>query len=309
MSSAPATKISPFKTKLAAFHDRIWFTNVEVDLSEKGDGSEKRSIRKKRPIALWIALILIAGLTVFSCFFVYSQNFDFTWSGLMDILKELYVLNPNSYRSLQTSAAWWNYMWTVAVPTIWQTTEMCFIATVFGAIISIPIYYLSARNIAHKAAIYQPVRVVNDLIRTIPTMIFAIFATLIWGTGFLAGIVAMVIFTVGIMYQLMYEYIETLEMSPYEAVRSAGANSLQSVNLGLHPEIKPMFLANFLYTFEINIRASIILGYVGAGGYGYELEQRITAEQYDRVGCLLIPLFILVFTLQVASNIVSRKLK
>jgi phosphonate transport system permease protein len=200
-------------------------------------------------------------------------------------------------------------MWNVAVPTIWQTTEMCFIATVFGALISIPVYYLSARNIAHKAYIYQPVRIVNDLIRTIPTMIFAIFAVLIWGSGFLSGIVAMIIFTVGIMYQLMYEYIETLEMSPYEAVRSAGANSLQSVNLGLHPEIKPMFLANFLYTFEINIRASIILGYVGAGGYGYELEQRISSEQYDRVGCLLIPLFILVFGLQIASNVVSRKLK
>jgi phosphonate transport system permease protein len=71
-----------------------------------------------------------------------------------------------------------------------------------------------------------------------------------------------------------------------------------------------MFLANFLYTFEINIRASIILGYVGAGGYGYTLESEcIENEQYDRIGCLLIPLFILVFTLQVASNIVSRKLK
>lgn len=162
---------------------------------------------------------------------------------------------------------------------------------------------------ARNPFIYQPVRIVNDLIRTLPTLLLAVFAVLIWGYSSLSGIMAMIVFTLGIMYQLMYEYIETLEMSPFEAIRSAGGNQLQSVHLSLHPEIKPMFLANFLYTFEINIRASVILGYVGAGGFGYEMEQRIEAEQYDRVGALLVPLFVLVCVLQIVTNVVSRKMR
>lgn len=308
-SNPGAAATLSFKDKWHAFNDRIWYYNEEIDISEKHDGSMKRSIRKKRPYALWISLAVIIGLFIFSCFFATAANFNWTWEGVFQIFHELFSLNPESYRSLRTYDAWHAYLWGTAVPVIWQTTEMCFLATVVGAVLSVPIYYLSARNVARHAYIYQPVRVINDLIRTVPTMIFAVFAVLIFGIGRLAGIVAMVIFTLGIMYQLMYEYIETLEMSPFEAVRSAGGSQLQCVSLGLHPEIKPMFFANFLYTFEINIRASVILGYVGAGGFGEELSDLMENRRYDSVGCLLIPLFIVVFVLQLASNIVSRKLK
>lgn len=305
----PSPKGPSFGDKLKALHNKIWFYEVTVDLSEKQDGSQKRQITKKRPYAIIISLIVITGLLIFSCFFINSPNFNFTWDGIGKIFHDLFAIDPTIYGSLGTWERWKNYFWGTAVPLIWQTTEMCFIATVFGALFSVPVYYLSARNIARHAYIYQPVRIISDLVRTIPTMTFAVIAMLIWGPGSLSGIVAMIIFTIGIMYQLMYEYIETLEMSPFEAIRASGGGQLQSVRLGLHPEIKPMFLANFLYTFEINIRASVILGYVGAGGFGYELQRQVDLTQYDRVGCLLIPLFILVFVLQVASNITSRKLK
>ncbi len=186
---------------------------------------------------------------------------------------------------------------------------MCFIASVIGAILSIPVYYLSARNIAKHAYIYEPVRVVNTFLRTIPMLLYALLFLKVWGIGSLPGIAAMVVFTLGIMYQMMYEYIETLEMSPYEAIQAAGGRSLQNVRLGLHPSIKPMFFANLLYTFEINIRASVILGYVGAGGYGLQLDMLTGNESYDKVGALLVPLFVVVIILQITTNLVSRKLK
>ena len=77
------------------------------------------------------------------------------------------------------------------------------------------------------------------------------------------------------MYQMMYEYIETLEMSPFEGIRSCGGTNLQCVNVGLHPEVKPMFFAYFIYSLEINIRASVILSYVGFGGYVKTLQNNI----------------------------------
>lgn len=298
-----------FKERFKATKEKINYRNITVDLSKNHDGSMMRVIRKKRPIGVWIALAVVLALFVGSWFFVPAGNFSLTFEGVANTLKKLFTLDPNSYASLRTQERWNAYLWGTAVPAIWATTEMCFIATVFGAIFSIPLYYLAARNVAKHAYIYQPVRIICDLIRTIPTMIIAIFVILFFGKSNLSGIIAMAVFTAGIMYQLMYEYIETLEMSPFEAIDAAGGRTLQNVNLGLHPEIKPMFYANFLYTFEINIRASVILGYVGAGGFGIILDECINAEQYDRVGCMLIPLFVLVFVLQIASNIVSRKMK
>lgn len=298
-----------FKRDLAALADRINYRNIEIDLSEKQDGSKKKNIRKKRPLLLWFSIIVVMVLFGVSFIFIPSNNFDLTLEGVADTFKKLFVLNPNSYASLQTQSNWNKYLWETAVPEVLSTAEMCFIATLLGSILSIPLFYLAARNVSKHPYIYQPVRIITDLIRTIPTMVLAVLAIYFVGQDSPAGIFAMTIFTAGIMYQLMYEYVETLEMSPFEAVQAAGGRTLQNVNRGLRPEIKPMFLANFLYTFEINIRASVVLGYVGAGGFGYELNERIANEQYDRVGCLLIPLFILVVILQVASNIVSRKLK
>lgn len=184
---------------------------------------------------------------------------------------------------------------------------MCFLATLVGSFISIPIFYLCARNVAKHGYIYWPIRIVNDFIRTIPTLVLAVIATAIFGYGILAGVVAMTVFTVGIMYKMMYEYVETLDMSPFEAIKATGGNTIKCVWLGLHPEVKPMFLSNFLYTLEINIRASMILGYVGAGGFGQLLKNAQEQLYYDRVSALLLPLFVVVIILQVSSNILSRK--
>lgn len=310
--SAPK-KPNAFVAKWLAFsagckhlHNKIWFTNVQVDLSERQDGSALRTIVKKRPLAPIITVVVLIALFVASQFVINFTRLKISWKGMADIITSLYT--PSRY-STKTWDGWWGYMRETALPLIWNTTEMCILATIIGALLSIPVYYLSARNVARSPAVYQPVRIFNDLLRTIPEMLIAIFARFFFGYGSFSGMVAMAVFSLGIMYQLMYEYIETLEMSPFEAISAAGGRNLQSVHLGLHPEIKPMFFANLLYTLEINIRASVILGYVGCGGFGYEMKEKIDLVQYDKVGALLVPLFLLVFFLQITTNIVSRKLR
>jgi phosphonate transport system permease protein len=288
-------------------HERIWFTNVRVDLSMAQDGSDVRLIRRKRS-GLIPAVLLGFGLTLV-CFVVVISGIDrimFNWHGIGSIITALFT---PKWTGTVNWDGWRSYCWNTGFRLVWRTVEMCFLATVVGSLISVPLYYLSAHNIAKSPWVYQPVRIVNDFIRTIPTLVLAVLATCFFGLTNLSGIVAMTIFTVGIMYKLMYEYIETLEMSPFEAISSSGARTLQSVNLGLHPEIKPMFFSYFLYTFEINIRASVILGFVGAGGIGTELENQITALCYDKVGALLVPLFLVVCVLQITTNVTSRKLR
>ncbi len=292
--------------KRKALYEKIFYRDEKVDLSVAQDGSDIRVLKKRNWVLPAIIFVSIAFLFVISLLSMTKGKIRFNWEGISYILSSLFRPKHNSTNDWN---GWWTYMFETAVPTIWRTIEMCFLASVVGAILSIPIYFLSARNIAKHAYIYEPVRVVNTFLRTIPMLLYALLFLKVWGIGSLPGVAAMVVFTLGIMYQMMYEYIETLEMSPYEAIQAAGGRSLQNVRLGLHPSIKPMFFANLLYTFEINIRASVILGYVGAGGYGLQLDMLTGNENYDKVGALLVPLFVVVILLQITTNLVSRKLK
>jgi phosphonate transport system permease protein len=301
-----SAKWASLKDAFKKTNDKIWFYDQQVDLSPMQDGSALRTIKKKRPFAIVLTVFFIVLFLVLSILTINFPDLKLSWDGVGYIFQKMFT--PGQY-SLQTWDRWWRYLGETAIPAIWQTTEMCFIATVIGAVASIPVYYLSSRNVVKTPWVYQPVRVVNDLIRTVPMILFAVFFENVWGFSSLSGIAAMAVFTLGIMYQLMYEYIETLEMSPFEAITASGGGALQCVHLGLHPEIKPMFFTNFLYTFEINIRASVILGYVGAGGFGYLLKECLALESYDKVSALLVPLFVLVCFLQICTNIVSRKMR
>lgn len=333
-------KTSVKKKEQSAFWDKLFYRQKAIDLSDAHDGSNIKYVRKKRPIALLSSLLVVVGLIVASFLVMSVNNLDFSWQRLGEILSGLfspyggpyftrggYNADPETCSATATYIVsngvvygtcegyvfgwegWWLFMAREVLPSLWQTIEMCFIATVIGGLISIPIYYLSARNISKKAYVYEPVRVINDLLRTIPTLILAILATLIFGYNFISGIVALIFFTLGIIYKLMYEYIETIDMNPSEATRSAGASLLQDITTTIHPTTKPMFFANLLYVFEMNIRGSVVLGYIGCGGIGYLIQQYIAKVEYDKIGAILVPLFLVVFVLQLLSNFIARKLR
>lgn len=305
-----ASFFAPFKKrheKISSFMKatsyKMNYQEVNVDLSVNQDGTLVRKVVKKRPTKTIIAILVVILLFVFSLFGFNSFTVRLSWSGVGEMLASLFT--PNPYGTVDWNG-WWNYMGTVAIPSIWKTVELCLISTTIGSLVSIPAYYLSARNTAKSPWVYQPVRIINDLIRSIPMLIVALLAVKMLGYGSLPGIIAMSIFSLGIMQQLMYEYIETLEMSPFEAISASGGRTLQCINVGLHPEIKPMFFVNFLYTFEINIRGSIVLGYVSAGGFGQIIQDNINHHN-DKVGALLVPLLLVVITLQLLTNFLARK--
>ncbi len=292
--------------KKKAFLDKYFYYDVTIDLSENKDGSQIRTIRKKKPIALVASLIVVLGLLV-ACFFTIdfeTFNNGFKWDQLGAIFVKMFTPLPNS---LKTWDSYWNYMWGTAIKDIWVTNEMCFLGTIIGCFVSIPVYYLCAQNITRNRFIRTPVKVFNDILRTVPQLVLALILRLFFGASLVTGIISIAIFTLGIMYQMMYEYVETVEMSPFEAIRSNGGGTIQCVGLGIHPQVQPMFFANVLYTFEINIRASVILGYVGAGGYGYALKNNYASGYYDKIGAMMIPLFVEVIILQIISNIVGRR--
>ena len=198
-------------------------------------------------------------------------------------------------------------MGNTAIPLIWDTFVMMFVATTIGAIVTIPFMILCATNIIKNRAVTSTMRVILNIIRTFPTVVLAIIGVAFFGISELAGIFAMIIFTAGIMIKIMFEFIETVNMNPYEASISTGASKPKAFVIAIVPQIIPQFLSNFLYTFEINIRASVVLGLVGAGGIGTEISNAVGMYQYNKIGAILVPLFILVFILQVISNEVKKR--
>src|SRR5574344_103618 len=263
-----------------------------------GDGtSPDKYIEKKRSKVL--IYVLLVALLFAACWFFITIPDNIDISQLWSILGQLFV--PSKW-SLKTNDQWWNYLWTIACPQIWQTVEMVFISTIIGTIISVPLYILASRNINRNNVLRNIVKVIVNIFRTIPTFVLAIIATIFFGFNETAGVVAMALFTVGVIFKLMYEYVETVDMNPFEASISCGASRLGAYKTSIDLQVMPTFISNVIYVFEINIRASVVLGFVGAGGIGQLLSDAIESTQYDKVGAILVPLFVVVLFLQLLSS-------
>lgn len=288
---------SPFKKKSVLFKALYSESAVEVDR----DGNATRVIYRKRH--LW-PVYLTAVLLVFClCWIFITLPRRTNVGSLFDIIGNLFRPGP----AFTSYSQYFHYMWYTAFPSVGLTVEMVYVATLIGCLVSVPIFILSSKNVVKHAYIYGPIRALLDIVRTLPTFVLAIIQVAFFGYSNTSGIIAMTIFTVGIMYKLMYEYTETTHMGPFEAGLSVGSSRSQAFMTGLWPQVLPTFLSNCLYTFEINVRASIILGFVGAGGVGKLISDASDMGHWDKVGALLIPIFLVTLTLQLLSSYVRRK--
>lgn len=162
-----------------------------------------------------------------------------------------------------------------------ETLQMAFVGTIIGAAISIPLSLLAARNLNSKF-VYVPVRAILAGIRTFPSILWALFFVIVVGLGPFAGILAIIMYTIGFMSKLQYESIEAIDPDPVEVVGAMGASKTQLVRYVVLPESAPHLLSQLLYMFEYNVRQTSILGIVGAGGIGFYIIEYIKFFQYGK---------------------------
>ena len=194
------------------------------------------------------------------------------------------------------------------VSPLLETIKMSIIGSFIGATLALPIAVLTSTNINHSKVVVWVLRILLMVVRTLPTLIIAKFASLIFGLGAYAGTVAIVVFTFGVVAKMMYESIETIDMGSFEAMESCGANKFQAFWSACMPQILPTYLSDCLYALEMNIRAAAILGYVGAGGLGVLIQERIGFRQYEDLGMVLLCLFVVVFVIENTSEYLRKKL-
>lgn len=194
------------------------------------------------------------------------------------------------------------------IKPLFDTIKMSVLGTVIGCALALPISILSSGNINSSSPVVAVCRFILGLIRTLPTLILAQVCALIFGLGTFAGTVAISIFTFGVVAKMLFESIETIDMGPFEAMESMGANKFQAFWSACMPQILPVYLSHSLYCFEMNVRASAILGYVGAGGLGITINERIGWRDYNSLGMVLLTLFVAVTFIEFFSAYLRRKL-
>ncbi len=194
------------------------------------------------------------------------------------------------------------------LPPLLETIKMSIVGSMIGSFLAIPFAILSSVNITKSKAVITTVRVALSITRTLPTLILALVATYIFGLGTFAGTVAITIFTFGLVVKMLYEKIETVDMGPFEAMEAVGATRLKAFIGAVMPQILPSYIAICLYSFEINVRYAAILGYVGAGGIGLILNEKIGWKEYDKVGMILFMLFVSVVIIENISKYTRERL-
>ena len=201
----------------------------------------------------------------------------------------------------------WSYVGAIIKPLM-DTIKMSLLGSFTGSLLAIPFAVLSAQNMNDSKIVLMITRFVLSILRTIPTLIIALIATYIFDIGTLAGTIAIGIFSFAIVAKMLYEQIETVDMSSYEAMESIGASKTQAFITSVIPQITPSYLSICLYTFEINVRYAAILGYVGAGGIGLLLDEKLGWREYDKVGMVIIMLFITVIIIESLSRYFRERL-
>ena len=192
---------------------------------------------------------------------------------------------------------------------MFETIEIAFLGTFIAIVLSIPLGLFSARNLAPNYFVYLACKTVVIFFRAIPEFIIAMILVIAIGFGAMPGVLALGLHTMGFLAKFYAEDIEHINKGPIDALKSSGATKSQIISFGVIPQILPSFVANNLYILDRNVRMATMLGIVGAGGIGYELQSSFRMFEYERVSAIIILIFATIFIIDHLSSLLRSKVK
>ena len=231
---------------------------------------------------------LIIAIVVVTSYNIDANPVDFVEGlpNLAIIAEELTEIEPKLFET--------------AFYSMFETIQMAFIGTIVGVAIALPLSMFAARNLNSKW-VYAPVRVTLAAIRTFPSILWAILFVIMVGLGTFAGVLAIIMYTIGFVAKLQYEAIETVDTDPMDAVSSIGVSKWQLVRYVVLPESAPHLLSQILYMFDYNVRQSSILGLVGAGGIGFYIINYIKFFEYGKAAVFMLVVLVAVLIIDWVS--------
>jgi phosphonate transport system permease protein len=196
----------------------------------------------------------------------------------------------------------------VAVWPTLQTVDIALFGTMVGIVIAVPLALLAAANMTPSRYAYYGARAIIGFTRAVPDLVWALLFVTAVGLGPFPGGLALGVHSVGMLGRLFAETIEQMDMAPIHALELTGARRIQVFSHGIIPTILPSLLGISLYRLDENIRSSLVLGFVGAGGIGFQLLTAMNLFQYQEVSLLLIIIFVIVLGAERASAALRERL-
>ncbi|MGV8954088.1 MAG: phosphonate ABC transporter, permease protein PhnE [Cypionkella sp.] len=196
------------------------------------------------------------------------------------------------------------------LPSLIETLNIAAAATLLGVLFGGPLAILSTHGLARWPRLAPLFRKIADILRAVPEIVIALVLIFILGSGPVPAVIAIGLHTVGALAKLYSETAENADMRPLEGLASTGANWSQQIWLGILPQVAPNWLSYALMRFEINVRASAILGFVGSGGIGYDLKLAMQwgGGKYDQVVAIFLLLFLAIVAIDQASSYARNRL-
>ena len=265
-------------------------------MTHAAGGSVRPDRPPRRPRTLGIAAAVIA----FSLFAAREVGFD-----------------PSTFWEVWSNPLWekfWPIPWdwvtdgsNVMGPLI-ETFQIATISTILGCSLALPVSFAMSSLTTPNRPTYLVSRAVMNVVRAVPDLFWAKLMVTAVGIGAFAGSWALTIFSLAVMVKLFSETVDGADPGPLEAARAAGGRHTPSVRAGMLPTVFPDYVAHALYVFELNIRASIVLGLVGAGGIGRVIEAQRQFFRFDRILGMLVIIFVVVFVIEQASVALRKRL-
>lgn len=264
---------------------------MRTDMKSAVDGRPLAATLRDFFLAALVCLV-IGQATVIS-----GANFGELVTGASGIADILVRSMPPAFDKLP------NLLW----PTI-ETIDVAIFGTIVGVVLSVPVAVLAARNVTPALSLYYIARGLVSLLRSVPELVWALIFVAAVGLGPFAGALALVFHSVGMLGRLFAEVIEDMDMGPVEALSLTGATRIQVFTHAVIPGVLPTLLGISLYRFDENLRSSVLLGFVGAGGIGFELLSSMNLFEYREVSMIVLIVLVLVIGAERASALLRRRL-
>lgn len=193
------------------------------------------------------------------------------------------------------------------VAQMWLTVQIALWGTFLAVVIAIPFGLACARNVS-PPWIQQPMRLLMNLLRSVPDLVVGTLFLVAVGPGPFAGVMALTINTGAVLAKLFSEAVELIDKGPVEGVRATGASPLHEVVWGVIPQVAPLWTSYALYRFESNSRSATVLGLIGAGGIGQLLFDAINGFAYHSLSAIVIVIIVAVTLIDFLSQVIRSRL-
>lgn len=199
----------------------------------------------------------------------------------------------------------WFWRFDIWMKLLFETILIAFMATVLGVVGGFLLSFPASRNLAPNKWVLWITRRYLEIARTVPELVWALIFVFCFSVGPMAGVMAIGLHAAGALGKLYSEVNENIDMRPLEGVKAAGGTWFDQIRYGAVPQVMPNIISYTLLRFEINVRASSIIGYVGAGGLGQEFRTAMSFQEYTELSAL----FVIIFTTVMVIDYGSEKLR